>query len=377
MAKPTALGASIFGGGFTIGMRKSFQILAHIEESNYGVPTVRKNFPRLPVHVGFDKWPVDDFKGVDVVYGNPPCAAWSRTGKMIQSGVSHWKTDGRVDCTRRHFTLLERLRPLAWVWESVPGAFRHGRPFVNELAERAADLGYSATYVLHNAQYLGAPQHRERFFCVFHRVDIPWRLPIKDWEITAMDILKKMKRNPGAPHEDSALRRLNAKDRRGILAKLPQGAKFKDEWTRYMLRKHKADSQDELPSTHLGITGRPGIGHVRIYEDRPSLAIVGYMMVHPTEPRALSIEEMSALCGFPSDYEFVTTRGQTPSLMARGVLPPVGEWLGRELARGVKRKKHLRGKPHQYVLDIRKPPGRLFDIADDTSTIPFDRSMLR
>jgi len=50
MKKPTALGCQIYAGGFTLGVRRYFRVLAHLELNNYGVSTVARNLPRLPIH---------------------------------------------------------------------------------------------------------------------------------------------------------------------------------------------------------------------------------------------------------------------------------------------------------------------------------------
>src|SRR5687768_13498272 len=116
-----AVGCTIYAGGFTVGVKRHFDVLCHLEGDKYGVATARANFPTMPIHVGKENWPLEQLRRAkpDFVFGNPPCAPWSVAGKK----GDHWKTDPRLETTRGHFGLVEVLRPKVWAWESVLGAF--------------------------------------------------------------------------------------------------------------------------------------------------------------------------------------------------------------------------------------------------------------
>ena len=92
MTKPTAIGAYIFAGGFTLGVREHFEVRAHLEESKYGVATFTKNQPGIPVYFPPENWPIStlkrDHEPIHFVYGNPPCAAWSGAGAATKKGRS-------------------------------------------------------------------------------------------------------------------------------------------------------------------------------------------------------------------------------------------------------------------------------------------------
>jgi hypothetical protein len=47
-----AIGSYIFAGGFTIGVKKHFDIEAHLEGDGYGADTFSLNYPEIPVFVG-------------------------------------------------------------------------------------------------------------------------------------------------------------------------------------------------------------------------------------------------------------------------------------------------------------------------------------
>src|SRR5260370_23897113 len=81
MSARTALGVYIFGGGFTVGVKRAgFRVLGHLEDGPFGVSTAKRNHPELSGHIHTDpaSWPLDQFGMVDFVYGNPPCAPWSQ-----------------------------------------------------------------------------------------------------------------------------------------------------------------------------------------------------------------------------------------------------------------------------------------------------------
>ena len=336
MARPTALGAYIFAGGFTVGVARVFNVLAHLEETNYGVATVNHNFPKLPVHYGVDRWP-GEFPAIDFLYGNPPCAAWSVAGSSVVQGTD-WRADPRVDCTRRLFGLLRDHRPKFWAWESVVPAFTMGRPFVDELTRDALNFGYSVTYLLHNSMYLGVPQKRLRFFFVAHQMTFDIQPLIWVWQ-SSLEALRGLN-DPGIPLDN------NIKKYAALLPRVKPGEQLRTAW----YREHPEPRVKNIRGQNYGC---PPLSIKRIKPDQPSNVIM-HEIIHPTEHRALSIKELSALCGYPPDYEFINARdaGQ----IGRGVCPPVGEWLARNVARCLKRGA-TDPEPIVQLIDVREPPG--------------------
>lgn len=340
-----ALGAWIFAGGFTLGVRESFDVLAHLEETSYGVATVRRNLPDLPVHVGRDRWPLDALSAgprIDFLYGNPPCAAWSPAGSKIV-GTRNWRTDPRVDCTRRHFELLERLRPRAWAWESVPQAFTVGRELVDELTLRALALGYSVTYLLHNAMHCGVPQNRRRF--LFVATDCRFNVAVDDWETETVTSALRRVNDPGELVDH------NCKKYPVEVAETRQGETLISSWTRL----HPESTWERNVRGH--VRGRPVFTIKRTRADAPA-PVVMHELIHPTEHRALGVNELKVLCGFPSWYEFLglSDVGQ----ISRGVCPPVGAWLARNVARCLELNE--REAPTVRLIDVSRPPGAVTEL---------------
>lgn len=340
--RPTAIGSYIFAGGFTVGVENAgFDVLCHMEETNYGVATFSHNRPEIPVYVGVDEWPYDDYEGrVDFVYGNPPCAAWSQAGNATKKGRT-WDSSALVDCTRRHFQSLIRLRPRVWAWESVQRAWSLGRSLVDGFAVEARDNGYSTTVLLHDAQYLGTPQSRKRFFLVCHDIELPFPRP--SWTTTTIDEALTSVADPGDPLESNLGRH------RAILRHVRQGENLSSAWTRL------TPEDRQIRGERGQMVGRPPFTIKRARSGQPA-PVVMHEILHPTEPRGLSIRELATLCGYPQDYEFIGAKdaGQ----VGRGVCPPVGEYLGRAVKSALRFSKRV-VDPEYRLIDMTKPPMRI------------------
>ena len=178
--------------------------------------------------------------------------------------------------------------------------------------------GYSVTHLLLDAKWCGVPQSRKRFFLVCHR---PVRLagyqhnwaPPPTIRETLAEVPDPGHHHPVRPCFMEAL--LTAKPGEGLS---PIWEKQHPGW--------------ETRRNNLGkVIGRPSFSEARLPLDRQSGAFIGDKFHHPTEPRKLGIQEMKAICGYPPDFQLAGPTQGHPSLLARAVLPPVGEWLARAI----------------------------------------------
>lgn len=351
-----ALGSYIFAGGFTLGVMKHFDVEAVLETSDYGVPTFRHNVPEVPVCVGSDKWrPFLEERGVvpgsiPFIYGNPPCAAWSNAGAATKKGRS-WRDSPLVACTEHHFGLLEEYRPRVWAWESVQRAWQLGEEFVRSLADRAAAIGYSTTILLHNAEWFGVPQRRKRFFMVCHDVEFNPRPPLFQAGPTIDEVLRGIN-DPGEPLER------NLGKFRHLLPHMKGGENASSCWMRM------TPEAEQLRGARGQMVGRPPFTIKRARSGGPA-PVVMHELVHPTEHRGLSIKELAILTGYPATYEFIGANdaGQ----VGRGVCPPVGEYLAREVKHAIEQAGERRVAPTIKVVDYTDPPGSVTQLSFDTS----------
>jgi site-specific DNA-cytosine methylase len=341
MKKPVALGANIFAGGFSLGVSKHFRLLGHLEHDNYGAAVSHGNLG-VPIYVGMDQWPEKLPVRLDFLYANPPCAIWSVAGAKV--GGNNWRVDPRLQRIRDIFGLVDRYRPAVWCWESVCQAFSKGREFVEKLADEAKDRGYSATYVLVDAQYLGVPQVRKRFFLVLHNIEISWKAPDFTSVITSGQALK------GVRPKKELLGRPTPGEIKMLRTAKP-GQRLSRIYDR--ITKHpKLGARGQK-------LGRPSFLKHRLDPSRPSNTVIGNAIFHPKENRFLAVNECAALSGYPQLWKWPKSDGY--NLLARGVMPPVGEWLARHVAAAIRKGRALR-KPGRWLVDFRAPPGSILEV---------------
>ena len=354
MGKPKlrAIGSNIFAGGFTVGVAKHFNVVAHLEHDDYGLEIARKNFPALEIRVGKDAWPEKlNGHGLDFLYSNPPCAIWSLAGN--RAGRPDWRQDPRLQRIRDIFALVDRYRPAVWCWESICLAYERGREFVDELVDAAAVLGYSATLLFVDAQYLRAPQKRRRFFLVLHRVAIDWEQARPDFSappVTPRQVLQGIQ-----------------PDKRLMLAGIPSTALTDRACYLLPLVKPGGNFRTEYLRRNGGIggPGSPSMLARRSDLDRPNGVLYGFLTFHPTEDRLLAVNELGALHGFPPAFDWISNRHR--EAVQRGVLPPVGEWLARHVAAAIRAGRAVT-TPTRTLVDFRAPPGQIV-LADESAAI--------
>lgn len=337
----TAVGAYIFAGGFTEGVKAAgFKVLSHLEEWQFGVATARANNPGLDVRVtpGDQAWPLDGLRGADLVFANPPCAPWSSAAAGRERS---WRDDPRTSCWTRTFGLLKTLRPTVWICESVRQAFTVGRSMMDDLVAKARRLGYAATHLLVDGQDHGLPQRRRRYFLVLSKVEIEWR-PTGKRPVTVGEVLAKVD-DPGwhKPMKPEMLElarrtepgrsvrrtfdRLNA--RRVSKAKLMQERAIASEALAGGVRQR----QD------LWIEGRPNFLTTVLNPDAVCGVVIGNNKIHPSRKRMIGIEEAKALCGYPRRFRFECTNGRMFAELTKAVMPPVAEHACSAIADAIRR----------------------------------------
>lgn len=319
MSNPTAVGCSIYAGGHTLGVAAAgFNVLAHLEEGEFGVGTFRLNFPKVPVHLPYRDWPMRFVQQPDWIYSNPPCAPWSRAGGTMQGGRNHWRSDPRVDHTLHSFSLLKKHEPQVWSWESVETTYSLGEDLINDLTDQALDMGYGVTYLLTDGQLHGLPQRRRRFFMVAHRISIPWGKPTGPFA-TVQQALAGLD-NPGYVGDMSL-------EWQEVTSLLQPGQYLRKRW----------EALNEVAS-EIGerIKGRPPYTIHRIRADQVCSTITSMRsQLHWKESRYLGNAEVARLLGYPDDYKWAGPERTWQDQMAKAVTPPVAEYVARCIRRGL------------------------------------------
>ena len=101
------------------------------------------------------------YKGIDFVFGGPPCQGFSVAGKMDPD-------DERSKLIFTFLDVVEKVQPKACIMENVKalGTLEKWEPIRKKYIERATELGYLCKPFLLNATEYGVPQKRERVFFV-------------------------------------------------------------------------------------------------------------------------------------------------------------------------------------------------------------------
>ena len=101
------------------------------------------------------------FRGLDLVFGGPPCQGFSVAGKMDPS-------DKRNNLILLYLDVVSITKPRMFVCENVKAlaALSRWKTVREGLMQRAADLGYHTALIVLNSSSFGAPQNRERMFLI-------------------------------------------------------------------------------------------------------------------------------------------------------------------------------------------------------------------
>jgi DNA (cytosine-5)-methyltransferase 1 len=321
-----ALGYHIYAGGFTVGVQKHFNVVAHLEHSNYGVKSAKMNFPKLPIYVKEDNWPsftdgTEVPPKIDLLYGNPPCAAFSIIGK--HKGAN----DPRLYYHEKFQDLIKVINPNVAVLESVQGLLKKGAELVDDFCQIP---GYAFYIVKHDAQYLGVPQCRKRVFLVASKYKIDWFARPLTEPIACKDAIKGIKKPKGIIKLDNYIEGFNY-----LIPHTKQGESMEVVFDRYHRAKGKKLKRGGVKG---GIQGRPSFCIVRNRAEEVSGTITGYPRVHPTLDRWMNINEYKALCSYPQDYELDSTHLENAARqLTRAVMPGVGEWLAYIVKRAIQK----------------------------------------
>lgn len=104
------------------------------------------------------------FKGVDLVFGGPPCQGFSVAGKMDPD-------DERSRLIFSFLDVVEEVRPRAFVMENVKALAKLEKwaTVRTKYLDRVERIGYNCVFFVLNATEFNVPQKRERVFFIGFR----------------------------------------------------------------------------------------------------------------------------------------------------------------------------------------------------------------
>ena len=298
---------------------------------------------------------------VDVIIGGPPCQGFSNIGRVkIASLVKNGQRSGRssdarfIDDRRNHLyksfiKFVNWFKPKAIVMENVHGMvnYKNGR-VVEQIKEDFKNSGYpNAEYRILNAVEYGVPQFRKRIFFIAtkNKKSISWpeqthapkfdlgrkslMTDIKSY-VTVGDAIGDLP-TLGLPEKNLQIGDSEKKYNKLPECEFQKFARGEQETLHNNVTRWHRDKDVEVFSNmspgerwcDLSDHDRKKIGYSdksfndkwkRFSNDEPSWTVVshlakdGYMYIHPTQNRTISVREAARLQSFPDSFVFCGSR---------------------------------------------------------------------
>ncbi|MBR6200690.1 MAG: DNA cytosine methyltransferase [Spirochaetales bacterium] len=323
-------------------------------------------------------------KKVDVIIGGPPCPTFSTIGDAKIRSVTGKPTeeDPRNQLFLEYLKYVDYFRPEIFVIENVPTFItKYKGKIFNTAVEIIESIGKeenggSGLYevikpvqVL-NAVYYGVPQTRKRMILVAHKKnlkkfeyplpthyydqddkkglkhfvsvsdaisDLPkitdnWR--VSEVEYSKFDNLSEYQRIMRSHNNKSTVAnnicRMSNKRAKQVFQHMKQGNIYMDlpKEIRQILPFREDIFRDRLK---------------RLVENEPSWTVIahigmdGYMYIHPTENRTLSVREAARIQSFPDDFKFVGNQQETYVQVGNAVPPLLGKAIGESIMEYLKK----------------------------------------
>lgn len=312
---------------------------------------------------------VEEAGGIDIIIGGPPCQAYSVAGRVRdENGM---RDDYRNYLFEHYLNVVKRYRPIAFVFENVPGmlsAMPDGTHITDLIHAGFESIGYEIIndikkYAKINASEYGVPQHRERIILLGIRSDLADNAQevLQNFYET---ILPKYRSQKKATVEDAI----------GDLPPIypiinedssPQRIKYTEpecQTTWHRARHHNLRDVEIYGMLAEDIeSGRNEYSNSkelsRLYEERvgakspihryhvlkrtePSTTIIshldrdGHRFIHydPKQCRDITPREAARIQSFDDDYEFIGTQTDTYIMIGNAVPPLLAKSIGLAVA---------------------------------------------
>jgi site-specific DNA-cytosine methylase len=331
MKKFSAIGINIYGGGFTIGALKHFNVLGQWEQINLGKKTFDENFTGIHRPLKIEEWPVKEYAGkIDFVYANPPCVPWSSASTSKGYTKEKRFEHKLLDLTASTMKTALKLKPKVFISESVENAYNFGKVHYDKYAVMWRKQDYQVTYFLTDAILHGSPCARRRFHFVASKFDlITGKCPDIRTPKTIRDTIGDINNKFGIlqGHEE---RPEKVKHMHKLMIKTKPGKKL-------------VDSMDADP-TYTG--PRRSFLVKKLDWDSPGFTMVGFDFIHP-DGRWLTKREAARLCTYPDSFKVLNAIETVDS-----VIPCVADFLCNMAKNTIIKKKPIKEK--MQIVDWRK-----------------------
>lgn len=403
MARLTAVDCQGFAGGFTLGVvQAGFKLGAKREMTGgFGVPNCEANRHLL----GRDwltqvadpsEW---EPHPAELVFGNPPCSAWSTMSPKAFRGVDSPVTA----CMWAFVDFAARCKPEIAIFESVAPAYTQGAHLMRSLHEKFEELTgerWFLHHVKHSAASCGGTSGtRRRYFWLVSRVpfgveptelrrvpsvrtvladleDLPWTWEAQPYKRPA-SWWSESRRSPSGTVDGHAWKdNLNFQRLRDLLPGVgswDEGVKLQEIVRRhYELTGDLPESWQRKKPRLLAKDFWCGVAApTRWYWDRPCYVITGAGMdtvIHPTRFRGLTHREVARVMGFPDDWRILPLRDfkGLPPTWGKGIPVDCGRWIGTWARRSIQ------GEPGGMTGEQIGDREFLIDVTNDFKSVQVD-----
>lgn len=315
MSKLTAVSLFSGAGGMDVGFKRAgFSIVMANEIDPFACQTYRANHPEselLERDINESLDVLINHKGIDVVFGGPPCQGFSVAGKMDPN-------DSRSKLVFSFVNAVAALRPRVFVMENVKAlaSLEKFQAVREELFRRFSKLGYSVSMNILNAKEYGSAQNRERVFFIgsldFKQDRTLSFLELyKQKALSVRDVIQHL--GPAGSKTNSRIcKAIITLAEKPILRKSPYaGMLFNGQG-----RPLNPDGWSSTLPASMGGNRTPIIDEHHLYEYRESWVeqyharlMKGYRATPklevPSHLRRLTVDETVLLQGFPANYKFI------------------------------------------------------------------------
>ncbi len=386
-------------GGFSCGMEQAgFTCIGGIELEEVIAKTHALNHKKSRTISGdIRNIPPEEFaktigtNHVDVIIGGPPCPTFSTIGDAKIRSVTGKPTseDPRNQLFLEYLKYVDYFRPDIFVIENVPTFItKYKGKIFNTAVEIIENIGKDdegngeGIYTVEkpvqvlNSVYYGVPQVRRRMLLVAHKkkgVDFVYPKPTHyydqegeeakglkryvtvgdaigdlpritdNWRVSEVEYSKHKglseyqklmrKNNPKSTVKNNICRMSNERAKK-VFPHMAQGSKYMDlpPEVRHVLPFREDIFKDRLK---------------RLVADQPSWTVIahigmdGYMYIHPTENRTLSVREAARLQSFPDEFEFVGNQQETYVQVGNAVPPQLAKAMGESIKKYLEETKKI------------------------------------
>lgn len=353
-------------GGLDLGCEAAgFLTRAVVESEGRAQDTLRQNrrmfFPRLADEAIFNDVLSIDYDellhvaglepgSVDLLHGGPPCTPFSKSGYWL--AYKRAGEDPKASLLDNYGEAVRAIRPKSFLMENVfaLGYRNQNRPVLERFIAGVRGAGYAFDMQTLIAADYGAPQLRQRLFCVGLRKDLldtpvdfyrfPWPEPTHSGphetrtrydrslrpHRTAGEALADLGERMNPPEPEEVVTGTFEEELRGV----PPGENYLF-WTAH--RGH--------PKPRFEWRKRYWTFLLKLSPDRPSPTIQGqpgpWVGPFHWESRRLRVAELKRLMTFPDEFEVLGSRREQQLQLGNAVPPQLGrvvaEAIGQELAR--------------------------------------------